>query len=92
LRAEGVQDGLILQWSKYLKIFAILVNTDSFFDLSGKNNYSFGNSPNIKLSVGIQNVLNSYQQDFYKGLLRDAGYMYGPFKPFTTTFGISIEY
>ena len=57
-----------------------LEKTDSFFDANLKVSYNIRISGNyvLQLSGGVQNIFQSYQQDFDKGKLRDAGYIYGP--------------
>jgi outer membrane receptor for ferrienterochelin and colicins len=44
----------------------------------------------IQLSGGIQNILNSYQSDFDKGVNRDASYIYGPSRPRTFFIGLKF--
>jgi len=66
--------------------------TKSFFDLNVKVTFTLMQNPNIKISFGVQNILNSYQDDFDKGINRDAGYIYGPFRPFSTNFKVSFYY
>jgi|WetSurMetagenome_2_1015567.scaffolds.fasta_scaffold13406_5 outer membrane receptor for ferrienterochelin and colicins len=70
----------------------IEVNTPSFFDLNVKLSYDFKlkTSAKLQLNGGIQNIFNSYQKDFDKGTLRDAGYIYGPALPRSLTFGLKI--
>ena len=41
--------------------------------------------------AGLQNIFNSYQNDFDKGALRDSGYIYGPSRPRTLHVGLSIH-
>ena len=69
------------------------VVTDSFFDLSLKAAYSipFGESTSLELSVGVQNIFNSYQRDHDSGPERDAAYIYGPSLPRTLFFGAKLE-
>ena len=69
------------------------VITDSFFDLSFKAAYSipFGESTSLELSVGVQNIFNSYQRDHDSGPERDAAYIYGPSLPRTLFFGAKLE-
>ena len=69
------------------------VVTDSFFDLSFKAAYSipFGESTSLELSVGVQNIFNSYQRDHDSGPERDAAYIYGPSLPRTLFFGAKLE-
>lgn len=69
------------------------VITDSFFDLSLKAAYSipFGESTELELSIGVQNLLNSYQRDLDSGQERDAAYIYGPALPRTLMFGAKLN-
>lgn len=66
--------------------------TPSFFDLNVSLAYSFSlsKSTGIKLSVGMKNILDSYQNDFDKGINRDAGYIYGPMQPRTIYLGLNL--
>ena len=61
------------------------VVTSSFFDLSFKMAYNFKPVSNtrLQLNAGVQNIFNSYQNDFDQGPLRDSGYIYGPSLPRT---------
>ncbi len=68
----------------------ILMNTDSFFELNIKLSYEIFHSPDITVSIGCQNILNSYQKDFDKGINRDADYIYGPGTPITPFISIKI--
>ncbi len=70
----------------------IEVNTPSFFDLNMKLSYDFKLKGGAKLQLngGVQNIFNSYQNDFDKGTFRDAGYIYGPALPRSLTFGLKI--
>jgi outer membrane receptor for ferrienterochelin and colicins len=66
--------------------------TPEFFDLNLKLAYDFAINGQSKFQVntGIQNIFNSYQSDFDKGLTRDASYIYGPSMPRTYFFGIKF--
>lgn len=68
------------------------VITDSFFDLTVKAAYSipFGESTQLELSLGVQNIFDSYQRDFDCGPERDATYIYGPALPRTLIFGAKL--
>ncbi len=68
------------------------VNTQSFFDAALKISYDFILSRNNKLQInaGIQNIFNSYQNDFDSGEERDAGYIYGPSLP--RSFVVGLKY
>ena len=65
------------------------VITSSFLDLSLKAAYSipFGSHASLDISIGLQNLLDSYQRDLDSGPERDAGYVYGPSLPRTVFFG-----
>ena len=68
------------------------VNTPSFFDLNIKLSYDFklNGSAKLQLNGGVQNIFNSYQNDFDKGVFRDSKYIYGPALPRSLTFGLKI--
>lgn len=68
-------------------------NTKEFFDLNLKCTYDFtiANTTKLQLNAGIQNLFNSYQTDFDKGVYRDAGYIYGPMLPKSYFFGAKIS-
>lgn len=68
------------------------VTTPSFFDLSFKATYGipFGESTLLELSVGVQNLFDSYQNDHDSGPERDATYIYGPSLPRTLLFGAKL--
>jgi outer membrane receptor for ferrienterochelin and colicins len=44
----------------------------------------------LQLNAGVQNVFNSYQNDFDSGVNRDAGFVYGPGRPRTFFVGVKI--
>ena len=62
-----------------------------------ENNVKIEYSPKLKdklwlsFNGGIQNVMNSYQKDFDEGPNRDSGYIYGPGRPRTFFFGVSVR-
>ena len=64
--------------------------TPDFYDVNLKLSYDFklNNSAKLQLNGGIQNIFNSYQNDFDKGEYRDSGYIYGPAYPRTFFLGI----
>ncbi|MEN8121698.1 MAG: TonB-dependent receptor [Bacteroidota bacterium] len=70
-----------------------LVTSDAFFDTGIKLSYNFklSNEAWLQLNGGVQNIFNSYQNDFDQGKYRDAGYIYGPSKPRTIFFGIKLS-
>ncbi len=69
-----------------------LVSTKEFFDIGVNFSQSFKISEELKIefNVGLKNIFNSYQNDFDKGINRDAGYIYGPLLPRTLIFGLKI--
>jgi len=69
------------------------VVTPSFFDLSFKMAYNFKPVSNtrLQLNAGVQNIFNSYQNDFDQGPLRDSGYIYGPSLPRTFFAGLKFS-
>ncbi len=67
-------------------------NTPEFFDLNVKLSYGFklNGSAKMQINGGVQNILNSYQNDFDKGEFRDSGYIYGPALPRSVFVGVKI--
>lgn len=70
----------------------IIETTPSFFENNTKVSYTFRNDKKYKLELfgGVQNLFNSYQEDFDLGADRDAGYVYGPLRPRTFFMGIKF--
>ena len=68
------------------------VKTSDFFDLNMKLSYDFKLKRSAKLQVngGIQNIFNSYQNDFDKGISRDSKYIYGPALPRSWVVGLKV--
>ena len=46
----------------------------------------------LELFGGLKNILNSYQNDFDQGALRDSGYVYGPLQPRSAYLGVKIGF
>ncbi len=67
--------------------------TDPFFDLGFKLGYEINvfDQIRLKFDAGIKNIFNSYQNDFDKGVKRDATYIYGPALPRTYFAGIKLS-
>jgi outer membrane receptor for ferrienterochelin and colicins len=67
-----------------------LETTPEFFECNLKLSRSFTLNSSIILQVnaGIRNILNNFQNDFDKGMLRDNSYIYGPSAPRTFFIGI----
>ncbi len=72
----------------------VLERTPDFMELNYKVSYDFSldNHKHIKfqLNGGVQNIFDSYQQDFDQGADRDAAYIYGPSRPRTFFMGIKL--
>lgn len=69
-----------------------LERTEDFMELNFKTAYIFKLSPGFQLEVnmGVQNIFNQYQQDFDRGVNRDANYIYGPSRPRTAFIGLKF--
>lgn len=69
-----------------------LETTPSFLDINLKATYDFRLSGvGVQVSGGVKNIFNSYQQDLDKGVLRDAGYVYGPSIPRSLFIGVKFS-
>ena len=92
LTATGTFSGPMLVYHTIAGGNVQKVTTPSFFDLSLKATYGipFGESTLLELSVGVQNLFNSYQNDHDSGPERDATYIYGPSLPRTLLFGAKL--
>ena len=49
-------------------------------------------SSSVSVSLGVHNLLNSYQEDLDKGIDRDSGYVYGPAKPRSFYLGFEFSF
>lgn len=92
LTATGTFTGPMLVYHNIADGNVQKVTTPSFFDLSLKATYGipFGESTLLELSVGVQNLFDSYQDDHDSGPERDATYIYGPSLPRTLLFGAKL--
>ncbi len=74
--------------------FTAIENTPSFFELNTKVSYEIPVNKLFHLDVfaGVQNLFNSYQNDFDSGADRDAGYIYGPARPRTVFAGMKVHF
>lgn len=68
--------------------------TNGFFDMYFKVAYDFKLYNNIKLQLnaGVQNIFNTFQDDFDQGPDRDSGYIYGPAAPRCFYLGVKFSY
>lgn len=70
-----------------------LVKSPDFFELGAKLAYDIDFSGFcLQLNVGVQNIFNSYQNDFDKGATRDSGYIYGPGAPRSYFAGMKLSF
>ncbi|MEO1652358.1 MAG: TonB-dependent receptor [Bacteroidota bacterium] len=72
--------------------FIQINESNPFLDINLKVAYDFelGKKVQLQLSSGVQNIFNSYQDDFDIGAGRDSDYIYGPARPRTFFFGLTI--
>ena len=72
--------------------FIDLVDTESFLDMTTKIIYHFDPIENfhVELSGGIQNLFDSYQDNFDRGAGRDSNFIYGPNRPRTFFIGLKF--
>lgn len=72
----------------------VTATTPSFCDMGFKTAYDFKiyKTFTMQLNVGVQNMFNSFQNDFDSGADRDSGYIYGPTLPRTFYAGIKLIY
>lgn len=72
----------------------VTVMTKKFADIGLKAAYDFKlyKTINLQVNAGVQNIFNSYQNDFDKGPDRDSGYIYGPSLPRSFFAGVKISY
>lgn len=70
----------------------IIEKTPTFFENNIKIAYTIKTKEDIKIQLfgGVQNIFNSYQNDFDLGADRDAGYVYGPLRARTVFMGIKF--
>lgn len=72
--------------------FLNLVDTNPFMEVNLKlsRHIHVKENFNVDLSAGVQNMFNSYQDDFDSGATRDSDYIYGPGRPRTFFLGLTI--
>ncbi|MFD2517455.1 TonB-dependent receptor [Salinimicrobium flavum] len=69
-----------------------LETTKGFTEINFKTAYIFdlSGSFQLELNTGIQNLFDQFQNDFDKGVERDANYVYGPSRPRTFFIGLKL--
>lgn len=71
----------------------VLVKSPDFMELGAKIAYDVDFSGFcVQFNLGVQNILNSYQNDFDKGAGRDSGYIYGPGAPRSYFAGVKFSF
>lgn len=66
--------------------------TPDFFDMNLKLTYDIplNRSVTFQVNAGVQNIFDAYQNDFDRGPLRDARYIYGPGLPRSYFIGCKV--
>lgn len=72
----------------------VAVKTPRFCDVNARVSYKFSLYKEIGMEVygGVQNLFNSFQKDFDKGVERDSGYVYGPSMPRSWLVGMKFRF
>jgi outer membrane receptor for ferrienterochelin and colicins len=72
--------------------FTVIKRTPSFFEHNLRASYEWqaDQAFALRFFAGVQNLTNSFQDDFDRGADRDAGYVYGPMRPRTFFGGIKL--
>ena len=71
----------------------VLRESNAFWDTTIKVDHHFhiGDDLHLTLGGGVQNVFNSFQDDFQTGPTRDSDYVYGPARPRTYFISLKIS-
>ena len=71
----------------------VIRESQNFWDATIKASHHFhlGNKLHITLAGGVQNLFNSFQTDFQSGPGRDSDYVYGPSRPRSFFFSLSLK-
>lgn len=66
--------------------------TPTFFEAGVRMAYDFSLSSQVTLQIsgGVKNIFDRYQKDLDVGILKDAGYIYGPAMPRLVHFGVKL--
>lgn len=67
--------------------------TPEFFDMGVRIAYDFKLAGNLRLQLsgGVKNIFDAFQRDIDQGVLRDAGYIYGPAMPRSYFVGVKLS-
>lgn len=71
----------------------VLRESPIFWDatLKASHHFHIGDRVHITASAGVQNLFDSYQDDFQRGPTRDSDYVYGPARPRTYFFSLKFS-
>lgn len=74
--------------------FTELKVTPDFWDASLRimRSLTLGKHWNLEIDGGVNNLFNQFQRDLDIGFSRDPGYVYGPLRPRTFTFGMRLKW
>ncbi len=72
----------------------VLEDAPAFFELGTKLSYEFhlSNVTRLQLFAGMNNILDSFQDDFDRGKYRQSDYIYGPTQPRTVYVGCTYSF
>ncbi|QGY47179.1 TonB-dependent receptor [Maribellus comscasis] len=82
---EAIDNGDIIEGEALKKADGFIVA-----DLLFSYDIHFGEETEMQFYAGVKNIFNQIQNDYDKGMYRDAGYIYGPSSPRTINFGIKF--
>jgi len=82
---EAIAKGYVIKGEKLKK-------SDDFIvaDLLFSYDFHFDNEIGLQVYAGVKNIFNQMQDDYDKGVYRDAAYVYGPSQPRIINFGIKF--
>ncbi len=82
---EAIAKGYVIEGEK-------LEESDGFLVTNLLLSYDIpiSNETKVQFYAGVKNLFNQIQDDYDKGIYRDAGYIYGPLQPRTINFGIKF--
>ena len=100
---EKVDGFLAIKWTGKMLVdrldsksldFSLVEETPQFFviDLGISKAFMLTDSIDLTIRVGINNLLDDYQENLESGYDRDRGYVYGPRHPRTYTIGARFDF
>ena len=86
LMEDGKQKKATPEWNE-------LIKSKPFFDLGARVSYDFRifSKTDIQLFMGVNNIFNSFQDDYDLGPNRDSAYIYGPTMPASGYVGFKLN-